>query len=137
MNIGIILKIISNIGALSASLNGFENSAKDLFAGKFSEDDAKGFLAAVASILATGIIALPEGITADMVIAFIASGENIAADLVASVKDIESSGIRNVPADLKKVIADLVQAVTSGVINLKNSSIGQAVDILKEIEAGL
>lgn len=137
MNIGLLIKVITHLGGLSEAFEGFEAAAKDLFAGNLSEADAAELLKSVEDILATGLISLPDSIDSAAVVASLQAGEIAVGDVIASVKDIESSGIRNVPVDLKKVLGDVIALINAGNVKLQNHSAEQVVSVLSEIQAGL
>lgn len=135
--IGIIIKVIANLGKLSQDLSDFEQDAKDLFAGKLTEDEIKTFLADVGNILATGIIALPEGIAAAAIIETLNSGEAVVADVMAAIKGVEEKGASEVAPDLKKIAMDLKAALNGGLIKLSATTSEQVNDVLDEIIKGI
>lgn len=134
--ISLILKIIGNLGSLAADLGDFEQAAKDLFAGKITLAEGEKLLEDLGGILGMGFITIP-GVDLSQVVSTLKSGEVVAADLIAAVKDVKATGVSAVVPDLQKAVSDLEAAVSSGIVGLQNSTKEQILQVLQEISQGL
>lgn len=134
--ISLVLKVISNLGELSGSLKDFEQSAKDLFAGKLSKAEVEQLISDVTKILATGLVTIP-GVTTAQLTETLTGTENLVEDVIAAVSDVKTAGVADLVPDLSKAVADLTDAVTKGVIGLTDSTKEQILSVLAEIGKGI
>jgi len=136
MAIGLLLKVITNLGKLSGDLKDFEGAAKALFAGQLTKAQIEQLLSDVEDLLSSGIISIP-GIDSKLVISTIQSGDTIVEDVIKAVSDVKAGGVAEVLPDLGKAVDDLIAALGQGVIGLTDSTKEQVLQVLNEIKAGL
>ncbi len=137
MNIGMILKLVSHMGALSTAGSDFEQACKDLFAGKLTKDEAEKVISDVMTIAATGIIPLPEGITADMISEVVKSSENMIEDILKAISDIKKDGVSAVIPSIKNIATDLLDALKANPPMLKQFNMSTVEEVLGDVIQGL
>jgi len=137
MNIGLIFKLVSNLGTISQALKDFEADVQALFKGQLTKDEVVQFLNDILSIASSGLISLPAGMTSDTIKSTLTSVEQVADDLIQAVKDLKAKGLSSLTPDLGKAVSDLIAAIQGGIVGLNGQSQDSVLAILKQIQSAL